>query len=88
MTADYVCRVLNHMGALGMRQCTPRLREQDKGMQTLPWINNFSAGYIQRSQHLFPQQGSHAPWKLYQNYLKDIMMLRYASLNDGVMAFS
>ena len=39
LTSEYVCRLLNHMDELGMRQCTPRLREQDRNMTTRPWID-------------------------------------------------
>ena len=27
------------------------------------------------------------PWKLYQNYALDLMSLRYAKLEDGVLQF-
>ena len=36
----------------------------------------------------FPKQGSKAPWKLHQNYALDLMSLRYAKLEDGVLEFS
>jgi hypothetical protein len=52
-----------------------------------PWIS-FSSGYFQRSVHLFQKQGSKAPWKLYQNYPLDIMMLRFGRVDDGVMSFA
>jgi hypothetical protein len=38
--------------------------------------------------HLFPKQGSKAPWKLRQNYARDIMTLRFGRIDDGVMEFS
>ena len=52
-----------------------------------PWVD-FSSGYIQRSLHLFPKQGSKTPWKLHQNYARDIMTLRFGRIDDGVMEFS
>ena len=36
----------------------------------------------------FPKQGSKAPWKLRQNYARDIMTLRFGRIDDGVMEFS
>jgi hypothetical protein len=42
---------------------------------------------VQRSLHTLPKQGSKIPWKLYQNYAFDIMMLRYGRVDDGVMEF-
>src|SRR5262249_24566322 len=48
LTSEYVCRLLNHMDDLGVRQATPRLRESDLDMPPRPWIDGFSSGYIQR----------------------------------------
>ena len=36
----------------------------------------------------FPKQGSKAPWRLHQNYARDILTLRYGALEDGAMVFS
>jgi len=35
----------------------------------------------------FPKQGSKKPWKLHQNYAKDVVSLRFGSVDDG-MEFS
>ncbi|MFU8814721.1 MAG: flavin-containing monooxygenase [Pseudomonadales bacterium] len=88
LTSEYVCRLLNHMRATGMRQCTPRLREQDQNMKALPWIDGFSAGYMQRVMHLFPKQGDRDPWRNTQNYAEDKKMIRHAPLEDGALVFS
>ncbi|HEX7435511.1 MAG TPA: NAD(P)/FAD-dependent oxidoreductase, partial [Caldimonas sp.] len=85
LTCEYVCRLLNHMKKHGLRQCTPR--STDPTVTEEPWVD-FSSGYLQRSMHLFPKQGSRAPWKLYQNYPRDILMLRFGKVDDGVMEFS
>ena len=85
LTCEYVCRLLNHMKKRGQRQCTPR--NTDPTITEEPWID-FSSGYFQRSLHKFPKQGSRAPWKLHQNYARDIMMLRFGRVEDGVMEFS
>jgi hypothetical protein len=53
----------------------------------VPFID-FSSGYVQRSIHKFPKQGSKAPWKLHQNYALDILALRFGALEDGAMVFS
>ena len=85
LTCEFVCRLLNHMSARGLRQCTPR--NTDTTITEQPWID-FSSGYVQRSLPLFPKQGSRAPWKAHQNYARDIMTLRYGKLDDGAMVFS
>jgi cation diffusion facilitator CzcD-associated flavoprotein CzcO len=85
LTCEYVCRLLNHMRRHGYRQCTPR--NNDPSLAEEPWVD-FSSGYIHRTLHLFPKQGSKAPWKLRQNYARDIMTLRFGRIDDGVMEFS
>ena len=85
LTCEYVCRLLNHMKAEGLRQCMPR--NTDPTVTEQPWID-FSSGYVQRSLALLPKQGSRPPWKAYQNYARDIMALRWGRLDDGAMGFS
>jgi cation diffusion facilitator CzcD-associated flavoprotein CzcO len=85
LTCEYVCRLLNYMRRHGYRQCTPR--NADPGLSAVPWVD-FSSGYIQRSLHLFPKQGSKPPWRLRQNYARDILTLRFGRIDDGVMEFA
>jgi cation diffusion facilitator CzcD-associated flavoprotein CzcO len=82
LSCEYVCRLLNYMKQHGVRQCTPR--NTDASMTEEPWVD-FSSSYFARSLHLFPKQGSKAPWRLYQNYPRDILLLRYGKLADGVL---
>jgi cation diffusion facilitator CzcD-associated flavoprotein CzcO len=83
LTCGYVCRLLNTMRARGMRQATPRL---DAPMEAAPFLD-FTSGYVQRSIDKFPKQGSRAPWRVHQNYAKDLMALRFGSVDDA-MEFS
>jgi monooxygenase len=85
LTCEYVCRVLNHMTRTGMRQATPRNTDPTIGEQ--PWLD-FTSGYVQRAMASFPKQGTKAPWKLHQNYALDLMSLRYAAVDDGVLEFA
>ena len=85
LTSEYVCRLLDHMRRTGTRRCVPILN--DPSVTPEPWVD-FSSGYFQRAQGLFPSPGSKAPWKLHQNYARDILTLRLGALEDGVMQFS
>jgi cation diffusion facilitator CzcD-associated flavoprotein CzcO len=85
LTCEYVCRLLNHMRATGTAIATPRL--DDPEVTPERWID-FSSGYFARSLDKFPQQGSKLPWKLHQNYARDILLLRYGAVDDGTMVFS
>ena len=87
LTAEYTCRLLNRMDELGMRQVTPRLRDEDREMPARNWIEGFSAGYMQRVMHLFPKQGDRPPWQNTQSYAADRKMIRHAPLEDGALAF-
>ncbi len=86
LTSEYACRVINKMDELGVEQATPRLREEDKDMEPRPWIEDFSAGYMQRVMHLFPRQGND-PWRNTQNFELDKKMIRKAPLEDGALLF-
>ena len=85
LTCEYVSRLLNHMSKTGVRQVTPR--NTDPTVEQMPWLD-FSSGYVQRAIARLPKQGSKAPWKLYQNYALDLVNLRFAPVEDGVLEFS
>ena len=84
LTAEYVCRLLNHMDRHGYAQCTPR--ENDPSVNDEP-ILDFTSGYVKRALHTLPRQGSKTPWRLRQNYFRDLSMLRYGRVEDGTMEF-
>src|SRR5437660_989286 len=70
LVADFVCRLLNHMKAIGARKVTPVLRPEDKDMPILPWIDpeNFNPGYLMRGMHLLPKRGDKPEWQHTQDY--------------------
>jgi monooxygenase len=88
LTAEYVCRLINHMDETGTRIVTPRLAPEDRNMPARPWIDDFSSGYMQRMMHRFPKQGDHAPWVNPQNFSRDKKMIRFGALEDGRLIFS
>ena len=48
---------------------------------------DLTSGYFQRVAHLLPKQGSKTPWKLYQNYLLDLLGMRFGKLVDDALEF-
>ena len=88
LLSQFVCRLLNHMDQVHASEVAPRLRAKDKDMQALPWIQDFTAGYMQRGMHRFPKQGDRDPWTNPQNYGRDKKMFRTGALEDGVLAFT
>lgn len=88
LTCEYVCRLLNHMRATGTDTCVPILRESDKGMPRRPYIDDFSAGYMQRMMPMLPKQGDREPWLNTQRYSEDKKLFREGPVEDGVMQFT
>jgi cation diffusion facilitator CzcD-associated flavoprotein CzcO len=85
LVAEHVCRLLGHMDEHGHAQCMPS--EHDPALETQPLID-LTSGYVLRSIDAMPRQGMRAPWRLHQNYARDIRMLRHGALEDGAMEFS
>jgi monooxygenase len=89
LTAEWVCRVLNHMDEFGYDQATPRMPEiLARTMEKRYWIHDFSAGYMQRMLPKMPRQGTQLPWVNPQNYRKDRKMFRDAAIADGALIFT
>jgi monooxygenase len=84
LIGQYVCRLLNTMAAKGRRIAVAH--NDDPDMTAAPFVD-FSSGYFQRSLHELPKQGTKAPWRLHQNYARDLLSLRYGPIEDGAMKF-
>gem|GEM_PF-915524 len=48
---------------------------------------DFNSGYVLRALKTLPRQGSKTPWRVHQNYVKDLSMLRFGRVDDGTMEF-
>jgi cation diffusion facilitator CzcD-associated flavoprotein CzcO len=84
LSADYMCRLLNHMDRRGYAVCTPRLNGASVSEDpTLP----LTSGYIVRARNYFPKQGSRQPWRVNQNYALDLLAFRFSALEDGALEF-
>jgi hypothetical protein len=69
----------------GWAQCTPR--NTGAPLVPQPWLD-FSSGYVTRAVGRFPKQGSRTPWRVHQNYVRDLLSLRFGAVDDGVLTFS
>ena len=87
LTSEWVGRLLQHMDAAGADRVVPQLRAEDSGMQSLPWIADFPAGYMQRVMHLFPKQGA-GPWRNTQDFALDKRTIRKGPVADSALVFS
>ncbi len=73
LLADFVCRLLNHMKAKGVKRVEVALREEDHNMPLLPWLDtdNFNPGYMLRGMHLLPKRGDKPEWAHSQDYWRE-----------------
>lgn len=83
LVSRYACRLLRHLDDNGYESATPRT---PVGESSKPFLD-LDAGYIRRGVSEMAKQGSHLPWRLHQNYIKDIRVLSGRHLDDGVMVF-
>jgi cation diffusion facilitator CzcD-associated flavoprotein CzcO len=83
LIAQYVARLVEHMDKHGLRSCVP---EPGPDVGDEPFMD-LQSGYIARALPQFPRQGSKVPWKLYQNYLRDLVMMRHRKLDDRGLVF-
>jgi cation diffusion facilitator CzcD-associated flavoprotein CzcO len=84
LIARQVCRILNHMRNRGLDVAMP-VHEGATG-ETRPALD-LQSGYIQRAAEVLPRQGDHKPWRIYQNYILDLLSLRLSRLADGALRF-
>ncbi|HET8891822.1 MAG TPA: NAD(P)/FAD-dependent oxidoreductase [Candidatus Angelobacter sp.] len=85
LICNYVCRLLNFMDRKGVRQVTPRPVDESAAA---PFVENFSSGYIQRALASWPKQGHKKPWRVYQNYFRDTISLKWTRVDDEGLEFS
>jgi cation diffusion facilitator CzcD-associated flavoprotein CzcO len=84
LTSRYACRLINHMERRGFAYCVPRIGAE--GVSREPMLD-FSSGYVARAAGSLPGQGPRPPWRVHQNYLKDLAALGLGTVTDGVMEF-
>jgi monooxygenase len=84
LVSQYVCRLLNHMDEHGYAVTTPTA----PGSCDLEPLIDLKSGYVLRSIGVMPKQGPAAPWRLYQNYPRDLLLMRHGRLDDEGMRFS
>ena len=84
LIARQVCRILQHLRDRQLDICVP-VQEGDAGT-TRPALD-LDSGYIRRGSGELPRQGSRRPWRIYQNYLRDLLALKLAPLADGALRF-
>ncbi|MDG1473661.1 MAG: NAD(P)/FAD-dependent oxidoreductase [Porticoccaceae bacterium] len=88
LTAEWVCRLLNHMNETQSSSVVPRVSAELNNMPQRDWIDDFPAGYMARVMHLFPKQGNQEPWINTQDFYRDRKLFNQPFDQDQSLFFS
>jgi cyclohexanone monooxygenase len=83
LIATYLCRLLRYMDRHGHAYAVAP-RDPTVGEQA---FIDFNSGYVLRALSQFPKQGDRFPWRIHQNYLRDLIITRYSRIADGTLKF-
>jgi monooxygenase len=85
LVSEFVCRVLNYMDANGYDTVVPQ--HPGDAVDERPLID-FTPGYVLRALDYLPKAGSVSPWRLKQNYLLDLQLIRWGRVDDEGLHFA
>jgi cation diffusion facilitator CzcD-associated flavoprotein CzcO len=90
LLADFVCRLLAHMEAKGVKEVEIGLRPEDADMPLLEWMDpdNFNPNYLMRSMHLLPKRGDKPEWQHTQDYWTERKALPAIDLDGPEFRYS
>ena len=74
LTCDYVCRGLDDMHERGLTEAMPH--NHDGALSKTSRMMGLTSGYIQRSAHMLPKQGTKYPWRVQMSYMHDYRALK------------
>lgn len=88
LISQFVCRILEHLDKTSTHVVTP-VGPPDRS-ELREWVeyDNFNAGYMRRSIHKMPKQGTEEPWRIGGDYLAERELLHSADLDDGTLQFT
>jgi monooxygenase len=85
LVSEFVCRVLNYMDANGFDTVVPQ--HPGDSVDERP-LMDFTPGYVLRALDYLPKAGSVSPWRLKQNYLLDLQLIRRGRVDDEALHFA
>ena len=84
LVCEYFCRILNHMDKNKLNSFVPKVNDDHLETESSIGLNS---GYVKRAHKILPKQGKKYPWKLNQNYIKDMFLLKFKKIEDGYIYF-
>jgi monooxygenase len=86
LVSDFVCRLLNYMDANGFQAVVAE--RSVSSVEERPFIEDFNPDYMLRVLDWMPKQGSRPPWRMNQNYLRDLRLIRHGKVADENLRFA
>lgn len=83
LIAAYIGRIVAYMRRNGFDSVTA---VRDPTVGEMPFID-FNSGYVLRALPLLPKQGDRFPWRIHQNYLRDLFITLFSRLRDPALRF-
>ena len=80
LTARSVCRLLNRMERGGTTVCTARARTD---VEPRP-VMDLTSGYVKRAEAMLPKQGDREPWRVPQNYVRDLVGMTFGRIDAAL----
>ena len=84
VTCEHVCRLLNYMEQHNYQHCVAHCNDDEWDEENML---DFSSGYVQRALEKLPKSGAKKPWKLYQNYVLDLITLGFGKVTHRALKF-
>ncbi len=84
LVSEFICRVINFMDARGY---TVAEAQPDASIEERP-LMEFTPGYVLRALDRLPKGGARTPWRLRQNYLFDLQLIRRGRVDDEALKFT
>nr|WP_090346272.1 NAD(P)/FAD-dependent oxidoreductase [Mycolicibacterium malmesburyense]CRL78866.1 putative flavoprotein involved in K+ transport [Mycolicibacterium malmesburyense] len=85
LVSEFFCRVLNYMDAKGFDRFEPK--HPGNSVDERP-LMDFTPGYVLRALDYLPKAGHVTPWRLKQNYLLDLRLIRRGKVDDEALEFT
>jgi len=83
LNCQFVTRIMKQMDAQNVRVCVPRFDPNVESEDLL----DLSSSYVERAKNILPKQGTKVPWKVHQNYLKDLASLKYGTVKGEELEY-
>lgn len=88
LTAQYICKLINHMQSIKSAKMTPTLPVEDSNMAKRFLLEGFTPNYMKRAIDTMPKQGDKTPWVMHQNYKLDKQSFNDDPVEDGILIFT